>query len=393
MNEELKRKIAAMSHDEVQARLSQIKLDMDKDGADIDALTDETQELLKRDSALRDEANKRNKLLDDVSKGIDTKPATIASGKEERVLFGMTHDELEQRGKDLLNKRTVLVSGGTMMIPSHESNLISEPFNEVSTLVDQIPFDYFPNGESYEEPYVKTWGTAGITDEGAEYTETEPVFDSVDMTKIKVTAFAQFSEETKKLPAADYAAKIIKGCYIALKKKLSQQMIAGTGTKQMMGIFGTPKTIEASKDIEIEAIDADTLDKVRFAYGGDEDVTSPLTLILNKDTLAAFNAVRHPDGRKVYDIDFTNKTIDSVSYVINSNVKSFEKASVGDFVLAYGDLSAYKAVQFSEMEMKMTDSHADNFKKGLDAYRISVFVAGNVVKQGGFVRVKKKNAE
>lgn len=316
--------------------------------------------------------------------------AIAGNGADMQAREKAMNEELEKRGKDLKEKRSVTVSSSNLLLPKHTGNQLNDTFNQVSTLVDQVAHEDLPGGESYEEAYVKDYGMGGITEEGADYTEAEPTFDYAPINKVKITAYAELSEETKKLPNIDYAKKVEEAVQIALRKKLSQQAIAGTGTKQITGIFTTPKAIDSTKDIEIEKIDETTLDEIIFSFGGDEDVLTEAVLILNKKTLKALSQVRLADGKKAYDIDKTKKTINTIPYIINSNLKDFDTATAGEYVFGYGDLSAYKVATFSPMEIKETDSF--KFKQGIISIRGSVFVGGNVVKQDGFLRVKKKTA-
>lgn len=301
------------------------------------------------------------------------------------------NEELEARGKALKEKRAVTVSSSSLLLPKHTGTQLNDTFTPVSTLVDMVATEDLPGGESYEEAYVKSYGTGGITDEGSAYTEAEPEFDYASMSKIKITAYAELSEETKKLPNIDYAGKVQDACEIAVKKKLSQQIIAGTGTKQLPGLAAStpPKAITASKDIEITEIGQDTLNTIVFSYGGDEDVEMDAALILNKKTLKAFSEVRKANGDLAYKIDVKAKTINTIPYVINSNLTDFASASNGGFVMMYGALPSYKVVTFSDLEIKEDESY--KFKEGMICYRASVFVGGNVIKQDGFLRVKKKS--
>lgn len=312
------------------------------------------------------------------------------AGEDMEAREKQMNEEYEKRGKALKEKRSVTVSSSNLLLPKHTGTVLNDTFNQVSTLVDQVAHDDLPGGETYEEVYVKDYGMGGITEEGADYTDAEPVFDYAPINKVKITAYAELTEEAKKLPNIDYAKKVEENCNIALRKKLSQQVIAGTGTKQITGIFTTPKAIDGAKDIEIKAIDENTLDEIIFSYGGDEDVVTEAVLILNKKTLKALSQVRLADGKKAYDIDKNKKTINTIPYVINSNLKDFDTATEGDYVFGYGDLSAYKVATFSPVDIQ--ESADFKFKQGMICYRASVFVGGNVIKQDGFLRVKKKTA-
>lgn len=300
------------------------------------------------------------------------------------------NEELEKRGKDLREKRAVQVSSSKLVLPKHTGNVLNDTFTPASTLVDQVKGDDLNGGESYEEAYVVSYGTGGITEEGTEYTEAEPTFNYAPINKVKVTAYAEISEEVKKLPNIDYARKVQEACEIALKKKLSQQILHGTGTKQLVGIFANPVAIDSGKDVEITAIDINTLNTAIFSYGGDEDVETQATLILNKKTLKELSEVKKANGDPAYNIDLTKKTINTIPYTINSNVKDFATASENDFVMAYGDLNAYKMSTFSPVEIMESSDY--KFKQGMICFRASVFVGGNVVKQDGFLRLKKKTA-
>lgn len=295
---------------------------------------------------------------------------------------------LEKRGQDLREKRAIQVSTGKALLPTHEGTVLNDTFSPVSTLVDVVATENLQGGESYKEAFVKEYKAGGITKEGADYAEAEPVFEYAPMTKQKITAYAEISEEVKKLPNIDYAAKVEEACLIALKKKLSEQMLNGTGTEQLVGISASPVAIDSAKDVEITAIDNNTLNEAIFNYGGDEEVESEATLIINKKTLKALAEVKTTDGKPAYDIDIKNRTINTIPYVVNSNVKDFATASTGNFIGYYGDPKSYKIVTFSPVEiMESTDF---KFKQGMICFKASVFVGGNVIKQDGFLRLKKK---
>lgn len=297
--------------------------------------------------------------------------------------------ELEKRGKDLKEKRAVKIAS-KILLPKHVGDVLNDTFTPVSSLVDSVAMENLNGGETYEEAFVKSYGTGGIVEEGTAYTEAEPVFDYAQMNKIKITAYAEISEEVKKLPNIDYAQKVQEAVEIALKKKIAQQIIAGTGTKQLMGIFGTPNAIDTKKDTEITAIDINTLNTALFSFGGDEEVEAQATLILNKKTLKALSEVKKANGDPAYVIDVAKKTINTIPYIINSNIPAFDTATNGQFVMAYGDLGAYKLAIFSEVEvMESTDY---KFKEGMICIKASAFIGGNVVKQDGFLRLKKKTA-
>ena len=304
-------------------------------------------------------------------------------------------DLLEKRGKDLMENRTIKVSSDEVLLPEHvDSTLAPYPFKPVSELVDRVHTINLQGGETYTKSYVKSYGEAGTTEEGASYTETEPHYGYVTIPKVKVTAYTEITEELEKLPAINYQAEVIKNINISLRKKISQQIIKGDGTtNNFTGIFSDKAdALKDQADLEISAIDENTLDDIVFAYGGDEAIENGACLIINKNDLRAFAKLRTKEGRKVHNIDYVNQTIDGIPYVLNGNCSALSDPStgVGTYCIAYGSLFNYEVPIFSNVEIgKSTDY---KFKDGIICYKASVFTGGNAVGYKGFVRVKKGEA-
>lgn len=305
-------------------------------------------------------------------------------------------ENMEKRGKDLKEGRTVTVTSSNVLLPSHTNTAIGEyPFREVSTLVDRVKIVNLEGGETYKKSFIKTNGIAGLTAEGDPYTTAEPTFGYATITKVKVTAYAEITEELEKLPALPYSQEVLKGINIALRKKISQQILRGAGTTNTFkGIFATGvEALADNTDIEIDAIDETTLDEIIYAYGGDEEVEGGAALILSKNDLRAFANLRTSEGRKVHIVDYSASTIDGIPYIINSNCGSIADPSTeaGTYCIAYGALTNYEVPVFSPVEIAKSTDY--KFKDGIISYKASVFTGGNVVGYKGFLRIKKKATE
>ena len=305
-------------------------------------------------------------------------------------------ENMEKRGKDLKEGRTVTVTSSNVLLPSHTNTEIGEyPFREVSTLVDRVKIVNLEGGETYKKSFIKTNGTAGLTAEGDPYTTAEPTFGYATITKVKVTAYAEITEELEKLPALPYSQEVLKGINIALRKKISQQILRGAGsTNTFKGIFATGvEALADNTDIEIDTIDETTLDEIIYAYGGDEEVEGGAALILSKNDLRAFANLRTSEGRKVHIVDYSASTIDGIPYIINSNCGSIADPSTeaGTYCIAYGALTNYEVPVFSPVEIAKSTDY--KFKDGIISYKASVFTGGNVVGYKGFLRIKKKATE
>lgn len=298
----------------------------------------------------------------------------------------------EERGKALKEGRAITVASDDILLPQYQSSdLATVPFRQVSSFVDLTKIRNLQGGESYEAPFTKAYGEGGLTEEGADYTETETEFGKAKINKVKITAYAEYSEELEKLPNADYEAEIRKGIEVALKKKMAEQQIAGSGeSNTFIGItskVADNTAVLASDDLAIDKIDQDTLNKIIFSYGGDEEVEQKGVLILNKADLLAFSLVKNEIGDHAYKIDLANQTINTVPYIINSNVKALEKASKDDYCMIYGIPMYYETAIFSPVEIKK--SYDYKFKQGMIAYKGVVFAGGNTTSYRGFMRIKK----
>lgn len=368
---------------EIKARLEEIRglADTESDVEKLDALDKESDDLIKERKAIEKKIAMRGKF--DVADIIETKNNEPT-------------EELESRGKALKEGRTVTISADGVLLPEHVDDKIAPvPFREVSTLVEQVHTVNLKGGETYKKSFVKSHGTGGLTGEGEAYTTAEPTFGYLTISKVKVTAYAEVTEELEKLPAADYQGEVIKGVNIALRKKISEQILRGAGTTNTFkGIFSDNcEALADSTDLEIASIDENTLDDIVYAYGGDEEVEGGCVLILNKNDLRAFARLKTNEGRKVHTIDYKAKTIDGIPFIISSHCKAITASgtNVGEFGMAYGPLLNYEVPIFSGVEVAKSTDY--KFKDGIICYKASVFTGGNVVGYKGFLRVKKGSAE
>lgn len=320
---------------------------------------------------------------------------------------------LEERGQALKDgkkikvdyeDRAVTVSSGSVLVEKKYKRTIDESFQGVSALVDRVNSIQLDGGDSYSVAFEKTYDEGDFTAEGADYSEAEPETDYVETGRAKITAYAEVTEELTKLPNANYQALVIKRVRDAIRKKMGGQIIVGAGTTNTIkGIYNADtKVLPTSNgaDIELEAIDEDTLNTIVFAYGGDEAIEDEQVLILSKKDVEAFSKVKDTTGRFVYKITRNGQTgrigyaqggVD-VPFVINSacNALSNTSTTTGNFTMIYGALSSFEMPVFSPLEIKESKDY--KFKQGIIAYRGDVIVGGTVSKYKGFVRIKKKVA-
>lgn len=397
-----KEQLMKMNKKELKARLVTVgKEAQEKSGEELTALMDEATAI----AEILDEIKTRENL----AKAADAAEAEVKedgkTGEEGGEKVNKVKAEsgknlksgktVKYNAKAIANPKNVLTTATGTVMPHHTSSDIAPTFENVSSLIDRVKTVPLVGGETYQRPFVKSYGDgAGSTVEGADYNTSEPTFGYAEIVREKITAYTEEPEEMVKLPDADYDGVVEESVTKAIKRYASRQILTGPGGNgKFRGIFFNPaKTtddiIDRSTDIAtIIAIDDGTLDEIIYSYGGDEEVEDVAVLILSKKDLKKFAKLRDKQGRKVYTIKNAGNTgtIDEVPYIINSAC-----AEIGGtkdaYCMAYGPLSNYEVAIFSDIDA--TKSTEFKFKQGQIAYKASVFMGGNVVSKNGFIRVK-----
>jgi len=367
---------------EIKARKAEIRSLLETDDKDVDL--EKLDEELKSLNSETEKIEKRRGMADGIKAGsVETR--VVDSTKTAETA------DAEKRGEALKEGRSVTVTSSDLVVPAHQAKDIKPTFNEVSGLIDRVNVMNLLGGESFTQPYLEGYGTGDYETETTAYATAEPTFNYATMSKAKVTAYAEVSEEVLKLPAANYEAEVLKGIRIALRKKITGQILAGDGeSNHLVGIFDDDAAaIDAATDIDIAEIDETTLDEILYGFGGDEDVEDVAVLVLSKLSLKAFATLRDSMGKKIHDVVNRGNvgTIDGIPYIINSACDSLATAGSGDYLMAYGPLSNYTLAILSNIDVRKSTDF--KFSTGLVAYRGDVFAAGNVTAKDGFLRIEK----
>lgn len=353
-------------------------------------VADRTKAVNKKDDAAKPEA--RGKQLDDPEHGFESRGRADLDGTKTKESAEARNREY---GKNLKEGRSISISGGTLVLPQHTGDTINPSFLQSSNLIDLVRQVPIPGGETYSQPYEISTDAADYTGEGAEAATAEVKFGKATITKAKVTAYSEMTEEVEKLAEAPYAEAVLGAVETSLRKKLAKEILVGTGADNTLtGIFSAKATaIDANTDITIGKIDNTTLDTIIYSYGGDESVEGMNLLVLNKKDLAAFARLRNTDGSKFHTIIMNGNggsgTIDGTPFVINSACGSVadDKTAENAYCMAYGNPLNYQLTIFSDPEIKKSTDY--KFKEGMVCHRGVVFAGGNVVSANGFIRIKK----
>lgn len=311
--------------------------------------------------------------------------------------------ETKRMAIDAGEARSVLLANTTKPV---KVGGINEPFNVVSSIVDQIQIEDMTGMGGHKEAYMTAWQEASAKTDGTAQAESDAGFKTVAINPFLLAVTSYISREIAKQTPLQYEEKVKKGALIALKKKLADWIVNGNGSSNIFGIYNAANTDEVplamTTNLDLTGdIDATTLRKIVFAYGGDENVGGNARLYLDKKDLIAFGDVRGGSEKKaIYEIipDGTNPNTGiikegglSVPYTICSDMTDYASA-IGSAetpvkTMVYGDPANYKLGLFGNFEVRVSEDY--KFGEGLNTILGEVMVGGNVVVQNGFVIVRK----
>lgn len=175
--------------------------------------------------------------------------------------------------------------------------------------------------------------------------------------------------------------------------------------KNAVGVIATKLkastlTQEVVADVDASnkgVVKENTLRKIAFAYGGNDEIDGGAVLFLNKTDLVAFGDVRGTNEKKaVYEIipDGTNPNVGvikdgglSVNYCIMSGLSACngtaESATAKTPTMFYGNPKNFELDLFSNYEIKVSEDFA--FTSLMDTIVGDAEIGGDVVVKNGFV--------
>lgn len=296
-------------------------------------------------------------------------------------------------GGRVLNTNTTLAVG-TLVEPTGGGADIRDGFAaQTGTLLSQVSALRLDGLGAYDEPYVvadmAAQAGAVTTLAGTARTASDPTFAKAHIAPYEVDVTSLVDRNISRLSPAAYAAKIQQMALRALRRKVTGLIINGdSGQTQTMygmltGVNSGGTAIYSSVALGT-AIGVDTVEKLVYGYGGDEEVGGNARLILKKADLQAIGALRGTNEKgRLFEIipDAGNANTGvirdgglTVPYTISSLVPNNK--------LIYGDPANYLLGLFGDFTIRV-DSSAKAIER-MDAILGDVFVGGNIVVHHGF---------
>jgi len=335
----------------------------------------------------------RAKPESDLEKRMDDIAAELRAGKEVVITAELAA---------FAEKRAVASTG--LLIESKYKRDIAPSMNEISQIIDLVTPIPLEGGSDYSVAYAIDTGDAdysleeGVADADGTYTNDEGTFGTNSAGRAKITNSAIVNEEVVDLPNANYINIIYDNVRKSIRKKISNQIIAGTNTSNSIrGIINAPIGVMPTLyKVDVATIGKTTLLDIVMGYGNDEDVTSPLTLFLNKKTLGEFAAVtKTENGDPFYTIAYNGPSgfIETnglrVPYSISSALPQHGAEGTADttITMIYGDPSKYELAVFGDITIKQSNERY--IEKGQVGFFGKTYVGGLVSAYKAFLPVKK----
>ena len=375
---------------EIEERLSAIAAEVETEGADLDALSEEVDTLKQERDGIIAKEEARKSLLSRIAAGsvgtVSAKDAPVSMDNEAQRIandFAKTN----RMTMDVPSMRSVLLSGGTLATPTKVSGINDLP-GGVSSIVDMVTVEDCTGMSADKVALVTADSSAAANTEGSAATSSDPTFAYVSITPATYSLVSYVSNEIQRQSPLNYAEKVRASAVKALRRKAA-------------AVITTAATSSAYADeIIASQVTATTLRTIALTYGADDEVAGNAVLFLNKADLIAFGDVRGTNEKKpVYEItpDTNNPNTGiikdgglSVKYCINPNCNALtggtnSSTTATKPTMFYGNPRALKLDLFGAMEVKASEDY--KFAEDLLAVLGKASFGAGLVVKGGVVKV------
>lgn len=372
-----------MDYEQIEARRADLEEEIRKDGADLDAIEKEIEQIEVRKAILDKERETRKAAMENVISGAGEiitesetkKPMADIEIRNTKAYIDAYADYIKTgNDKECRSLLTENVSGGTVAVPEFVYDIVKTAWNREgitarvrkSFLKGNIKVSFEISGT---DAVAHTEGSAAVAEETL-------VLGIVTLTPVSLKKWVGISDEAYDLRGEAFIRYIYDEITYRIAKKAADDLIAdieAAGTVSTTTAAGVPVVTAAT-------IGLDTIAQAEAKLS--DDATSPV-VIMNKATYAAFKAAQ-------YAASFPVDIFEGRDVIFNNSIKAYGAASTGDTYAVVGDLENGALMNFpagQDVEFKFDDvTLATN-----DLIRIigRMYVAHGVIAPDHFVKIKK----
>ena len=227
---------------EIEERLSAIKIEIDTDGADLDALESEITGLKQERQAILDKIEKRQNLVKDIVNLPDTniikdfkeerklEVKTYLNGSEEyriaylKNLQGAKLDEIEQRA----------LTGGSTALPQQTANIVIDKLVDMVPLLNEIELFRVDGNVNFMVNTVAPGATLEAA--GGAVTESNATLVEVSLGGYNMNAFLSIGADLASMAVSAFEDWLVRKLAEAIAYKIEYYIINGDGNSAPKGI-------------------------------------------------------------------------------------------------------------------------------------------------------------
>lgn len=232
---------------EIEQRLAAIRTEMNTEGADLDALSTEVDNLTEERTRLTQQAERRRQMLTKIGTGeVGTEVRSFAPQTEvpEQRTYGTDSAEYRSAWLHTLMRcdlteveqrawSTVSNSAGPV-IPTQTANQILQKVKQYAPILDKITLLHVPGNVTYavegEEP------DAAYHTENGEITATETGLTKVTLSAYEIVKLVQISKSVQKMAVDAFESWLTDMVAKKIAKQITSTILTGTGSSQGKGI-------------------------------------------------------------------------------------------------------------------------------------------------------------
>ena len=367
-----------MTVEELEARRVQIGVEVEQDGADLDALEAEIKGIKAELDARRANAAKQAEIRKTVAEGagvvIDEIPQTPIS-QENRKMF--KRDSVEYRdawtkhiiGRELNEEdRAALTSAGAV-IPTMTVNAVWDKLTGPAELLGKVDVSQFPTYVRF--PKATTKGAATAHAVGGTITESSDVIGYVDLIPNEYVKLLTVGADIDHMAISAVHDWIVNNLVDSIRAEINADIVVGTGTNELKGIL---TSVTANSTAIPATVTKASLLKIMGTLGSNYQngaiwIMTPAMFYENVMSIAALNDYVINDG-------FSFKLFGHDVVLMSELLVSTKET------ILYGDPKAYKLNIFKALEVKPFETATTTNIQ----FRGATMADGELIDAAAFVR-------
>jgi len=368
----------SMTVEELEARLAQLPDEIEKDGADLDALDAEfkgiTAELDARKAAAAKKAEFRAAVATGAGKVIAEAPQTPIP-TEERKMFKV--DSIEYRdawtkkiiGRELNEEERAALGAAGAVIPTMTVNAVWDKLTEKTELLGKVDVSQFPTYVRFPKATTKNAATGQAV--GAPITESSDVIGYVDLIPNEYVKLLTVGADIDHMAVSAVHDWIVNNLVESIRAEINKDIVVGTGTNELKGILAS---VTADSTAIPATVTKASLLKIMGALGSNYQagavwIMTPAMFYENVMTITALNDYIINNG---FEFKLFGHDVVLMSEALVSSKET----------ILYGDPKAYKLNIFKALEVKPFETATTTNIQ----FRGATMADGELIDAAAFVR-------